>query len=61
MIASAVDVESGQYIPIDFDDLDPSEYATGILASASVPAVFPPTKLREHLLMDGGTAWNLNI
>jgi predicted acylesterase/phospholipase RssA len=31
------------------------------LSSASVPFAFPPTKLREWNLMDGGTTWNINI
>ena len=61
VIASAVDVNSGQYFPMDFDTLDPSEYATAILASASFPVAFPTTDFRNHTLMDGGSAWNLNL
>jgi predicted acylesterase/phospholipase RssA len=41
LLASAVDVESGHYIAIDFDDLKPEEYASAIVSSASVPFAFP--------------------
>jgi predicted acylesterase/phospholipase RssA len=45
-VTAAVDVESGKLQVTDFDNLDSSEYATAILASASVPGVFPWTELR---------------
>ena len=61
LITGSVDVNTGQFVSLDFDDLEPSEYVQAVLASASIPGIFPPTKLRDYLLIDGGTTWNLNI
>ena len=61
VIASAVDVETGSYFPMDFDDLTPDEYPTAIVASSSFPVAFPYTEFRGHKLMDGGTTWNSNM
>ncbi len=41
--------------------MEDDERTTAVLASASIPGLFPPTKLREYNLIDGGSAWNLNI
>ena len=43
MIVGAVDVASGSFLNIDADDLDSDEIPQAILASASVPGVFPAT------------------
>jgi len=32
-----------------------------VIASGSVPGIFPITKLRDWNLIDGGSVWNLNI
>lgn len=32
-----------------------------VLASASVPGLFPPVTFDGHLLIDGGTAYNTNV
>ena len=61
LITAAVDVASGQYVQLDMDRLESDEWHKAILASASVPGIFPVTKLRDWLLIDGGTCWNLNI
>ena len=39
-----------------FDELP---YAT--FGSASIPFVWPPTPFRDHLLIDGGSVFNINI
>jgi predicted acylesterase/phospholipase RssA len=46
---------------MDMKDYNPDEYVTAIVSSASVPGIFPFTKLRDMYLIDGGTAWNVNI
>mmetsp|Transcript_8287 Transcript_8287/g.13862 ORF Transcript_8287/g.13862 Transcript_8287/m.13862 type:complete len:208 (+) Transcript_8287:533-1156(+) len=61
VIASAVDYKTAGYFPMDFDDLEPSEYPTAIVASSSFPVAFPPTKFKGRELIDGGSVWNLNI
>eukprot|EP00347_Sterkiella_histriomuscorum_P008922 403343227 len=60
LVVSAVDVNSGKYIT--FDETMPfSDLPTAVLASSSIPFLFPPTKFQGHLLMDGGTVWNTNM
>ena len=61
LITGAVDVDSGRFITMDSDQFTPEEWPYIILGSASVPFAFPPTKLRDWHLMDGGTTWNINI
>ena len=61
LIVGAVDLQTGSFLNIDADDLEMEERATAILASASVPGVFPITQLRNYSLVDGSTAWNLNL
>lgn len=31
------------------------------LSSSSIPVAFPPQHFKGHVLMDGGTVWNVNI
>ena len=62
MMTAAVDVETGQFVVTDFDDLKPDEFVDGIVTSASVPFVFPPTKFRGKYLMDAlSCGWNVNM
>ena len=46
---------------MDSDDMEDDERSTAVIASASIPGLFPSTKLRDYNLIDGGSAWNLNI
>jgi predicted acylesterase/phospholipase RssA len=53
-------VNTGQYIT--FDENTPYEdIPTVILASASMPMIFPYVHYKGHNLMDGGAVWNTNI
>ena len=65
MMTAAVDVETGAILVQDFDDIDVhtrQDYVTAILASASVPFVFPFTELNGHKQMDAlSCGWNLNM
>ena len=61
LITSAVDVASGVYTAMDWDNLTPDEYVSAVVASASVPIAFPMTELRGRYYMDGGTVWNTNM
>lgn len=58
---AAVDVNTGEYVTFNennttFDDLPQS-----CASSGSIPVVFPPQHFKGHILMDGGTVWNVNI
>ena len=53
-------MNTGEYLT--FDEKTPLEdFADVILASASIPMVFPSVPYKDHLLMDGGTVWNTNL
>lgn len=61
-MVGATDFETGEEIVFDFDDLNNEEYVDAVLASASVPVVFPPTKLQGRVLIDSlSTGWNVNM
>lgn len=60
MVVSAVDIETGSYTT--FDEKTPfSEIASAVVASASIPFVFPNKQIKSQTLMDGGTVWNTNL
>lgn len=61
LLVGAIDYIQGHFIQMDSDDMEDDERTTAVLASASIPGLLPPTKLREYNLIDGGSAWNLNI
>ena len=33
----------------------------GVVASSSIPFVFPHREIKDYILMDGGTVWNINL
>ena len=37
------------------------ELPRAVLASGSIPVVFPPMHLQGKYLIDGGTVWNTNV
>ena len=37
------------------------ELADAVLASSSIPGIFPPLELHGRTLIDGGTIWNINV
>jgi hypothetical protein len=61
-VTAAVDVETASVVVQDFDELEPEEYSTAILSSASVPFVFPYTEFKGRKLMDSlSIGWNVNM
>jgi predicted patatin/cPLA2 family phospholipase len=47
---------------VTFDETTPmEELPKAVRSSSSIPGVFPPQHLEDHLLMDGGTVWNTNL
>jgi len=60
MVVSAVDVETGSYTT--FTEKEPKEkIPAAVLASASIPFVFPNRHIGDQIFMDGGTVWNTNL
>lgn len=58
---SAVDVESGEIFTATEGTVDFDQFHLAVLASASVPGLFPPVRVDGRLLMDGGTTYNTNV
>lgn len=47
---------------LDSDDMQgEEERVLSVMASAAIPGVFPPVKLRDWTLVDGGVSWNMNM
>jgi len=61
VVASAVDVETGEYTSFTSDDTTFYDFADAAVSSASIPFVFPPHQWKRGVFMDGGTVWNVNI
>ena len=60
-LAGAVDINSGTTVANDYDNMTVEEYPLGVLASTSIPVVFPWTGFRGMRLVDGGVSWNNNM
>lgn len=58
---SAADVNTGDFVEFNQDNTSYYDMAQAALASSSIPGVFPPQHFKDHLLMDGGTVWDVNI
>jgi len=58
---SAVDVNTGEYVPMTEKNTPFDNLAQSCMSSASIPGVFPPQQLNGYVFMDGGTVWNLNL
>lgn len=60
MGVSSVDVNSGSYVT--FNEKEPLQrLPAGVVASASIPLVFPHRNIKSMTLMDGGVIWNTNL
>lgn len=58
----SVDASTGQYIQLDQSNVPTfEELPHAAMASGSIPVVFTPTSYRDWTLIDGGSAWNVNI
>ena len=66
VIVSAVDSDSGNYMPFDLSDKVSDEYqVSAVVGSAAMPFVFPAKSMHEfglpYNLVDGGSTWNNNM
>lgn len=57
----AADVNTGEFIEFTQDNTSYYDLAQAALSSSSIPGIFPPQNFKGHLLMDGGTVWDVNI
>lgn len=60
-VVSAVDANSGVYVPWTNENTDIDSLPQAVMSSASIPFVFPPQHMDGYVLMDGGSVWNINI
>ncbi len=60
IVVSAVDVNTGKYQTFD-NSLGFDKFPTAVVASASIPFIFPHRDFDGYVLMDGSTAWNTNL
>ena len=58
---SSVDTNTGEYITSDEVTVPFEELPERVVASASIPFVFPHRHIKNWTLMDGGTVWNTNL
>lgn len=58
---AAVDINTGEFVRFNQTNTPYYDIAQAALSSGSLPGVFPPQAFMGHLLMDGGTVWDLNI
>mmetsp|Transcript_1533 Transcript_1533/g.2233 ORF Transcript_1533/g.2233 Transcript_1533/m.2233 type:complete len:117 (-) Transcript_1533:356-706(-) len=58
---SAVNVGSGELWTATEETVPFDQFHLAVLASASVPVLFPPVEFDGKLLMDGGTVYNTNV
>lgn len=58
---SAADVNTGEFVEFTQDNTSFFDMALAALSSSSVPIIWPPQDFKGHLLMDGGTIWDVNI
>lgn len=58
---AAVDVGTGEYVEFNQDNTSYFDMAQASLSSGSIPGVFPPQHFKGHVLMDGGTVWDVNV
>jgi len=57
----AVDVGTGQFVTFNQTNTEFSEVPRAAMSSGSIPIAFAPQHFKGHILMDGGTVWNVNI
>lgn len=56
-----VNIKSGEYKPFPSTEETIDSFLDTVLASASIPAAFPPTVINGEPYIDGGSVRNLNI
>ena len=60
-VVTAVDANTGDYVAMTQKDTTYEDLAQSSMSSGSIPVVFPPQLLKEHVFIDGGTGWGINL
>ncbi len=61
MVSTAVNGNTGEYHPFLNTGMTMEEFLDSVIASAAIPAAFPPSSINGNLYIDGGSVRNLNI
>ena len=57
---NSVEANSGTIVSFD-ETNDKESFTRGLVATASVPFIFPPLQIGDGIMIDGGVAWNLDL
>lgn len=57
----SVDANTGDYLTFTHLNTDFADLAQACVCSASIPGMFIPQHYKGHVMMDGGTMWDINI
>lgn len=60
IIVSSAEVNTGKYILFD-EKMPFQDWPLFVIASSSIPFIFPHRHYNDYILMDGGTVWNTNL
>ena len=60
-MVAAGNVGTGEYETFSQDNTTWRDFHIAVMASSSIPGIFPPTHLHDMWLMDGGTISDINI
>ena len=59
-IVGTVDINDAEYLRWDGSQCDIADWPTRVVSSASLPSLFIPPVIEDHLCTDGGTAMGLD-
>lgn len=61
MSIAATDIETGGWVIFNQNNTDWDDLPNAVMASSSVPGVFPPEIINGKHLIDGGISMNINL
>jgi predicted acylesterase/phospholipase RssA len=60
-VVASVDANTGDYMTFTHLNTEFKDLAQSCASSASIPGAFTPQHFKGHIMMDGGTMWDINI
>ena len=61
LYCAAVELYSGRRVALSSANTPPDSFVTAVLASAAIPGVFPPVRMRGRYYVDGGIAGAVSL
>lgn len=58
---ASVDANTGEYMIFDYLNTEFKDLAQSCVSSGSIPGMFFPQHFKGHIMMDGGTMWDINV